>query len=106
MKSEIAGTLVEWDENKNQQNIKKHGISFQTTALVFADGGGTERPQCGIKRSGSPMSHRAMQAEAKQRYNDELRAGGLNTLTSCTARMKKDTWFWDAFKESCMLFIP
>jgi LytS/YehU family sensor histidine kinase len=21
MKSEIAGTLVEWDENKNQQNI-------------------------------------------------------------------------------------
>ena len=37
MKSEIAGTLVEWDENKNQQNIKKHGISFQTAALVFAD---------------------------------------------------------------------
>ena len=35
MKSEIAGTLVEWDENKNQQNIKKHGISFQTAALVF-----------------------------------------------------------------------
>ena len=37
MKSEIAGTLVEWDENKNQQNIKKDGISFQTAALVFAD---------------------------------------------------------------------
>jgi len=37
MKSEIAGTLVEWDETKNQQNIKKHGISFQTAALVFAD---------------------------------------------------------------------
>ena len=37
MKSEIAGTLVEWDENKNQQNIRKHGISFQTAALVFAD---------------------------------------------------------------------
>ena len=37
MKSEITGTLVEWDENKNQQNIKKHGISFQTAALVFAD---------------------------------------------------------------------
>ena len=35
MKSEIAGTLVEWDENKNQRNIKKHGISFQTAALVF-----------------------------------------------------------------------
>ena len=26
MKSEIAGTLVEWDENKNQLNIRKHGI--------------------------------------------------------------------------------
>ncbi len=37
MKSEIAGTLVEWDENKNQQNIRKHRISFQTAALVFAD---------------------------------------------------------------------
>ena len=37
MKSEIAGTVVEWDENKKQQNIKKHGISFQTAALVFAD---------------------------------------------------------------------
>ena len=37
MKSEIAGTLVEWDENKNQLNIRKHGISFQTATLVFAD---------------------------------------------------------------------
>ena len=35
--SKIAGTLVEWDENKNQLNIRKHGISFQTAALVFAD---------------------------------------------------------------------
>lgn len=37
MGSKIAGTLVEWDENKNQLNIRKHGISFQTAALVFAD---------------------------------------------------------------------
>lgn len=37
MKAEIEGTLVEWDENKNQLNIRKHGISFQTAALVFAD---------------------------------------------------------------------
>jgi len=35
VKAEIAGTLVEWDETKNQRNIKKHGISFQTAALVF-----------------------------------------------------------------------
>ena len=37
VRAEIAGTLVEWDETKNQRNIKKHGISFQTAALVFAD---------------------------------------------------------------------
>lgn len=37
MKTSIAETLVEWDDNKNQINIKKHGISFETAALVFAD---------------------------------------------------------------------
>ena len=26
-----------WDENKNQLNLKKHGIDFQTGALVFND---------------------------------------------------------------------
>lgn len=25
----------EWDENKNQTNIRKHGISFQEAATVF-----------------------------------------------------------------------
>lgn len=29
--------LVEWDEIKSNQNLKKHGISFDTAALVFAD---------------------------------------------------------------------
>ncbi|MBR6029703.1 MAG: BrnT family toxin [Clostridia bacterium] len=37
MKTIIAGTLVEWDEDKNRRNMEKHGISFQTAALVFAD---------------------------------------------------------------------
>ena len=37
MKKEIAEVLVEWDDHKNQINIKKHGISFETAALVFAD---------------------------------------------------------------------
>ncbi|MBQ8075911.1 MAG: BrnT family toxin [Oscillospiraceae bacterium] len=37
MKTVIEKTLVEWDENKNLINIKKHGISFETAALVFAD---------------------------------------------------------------------
>ena len=26
-----------WDDNKNQANIKKHGVSFQTAAQVFED---------------------------------------------------------------------
>ena len=37
MKTVISETLVEWDDNKNQINIQKHGISFETAALVFAD---------------------------------------------------------------------
>lgn len=37
MKASIGETLVEWDDRKNQINIKKHGISFETAALVFAD---------------------------------------------------------------------
>ncbi len=28
---------VEWDPEKNEQNIKKHGIGFATARLVFAD---------------------------------------------------------------------
>lgn len=27
----------EWDDEKNQINIRKHGIDFETAALVFAD---------------------------------------------------------------------
>ncbi|MCR4962015.1 MAG: BrnT family toxin [Lachnospiraceae bacterium] len=37
MKNTIGSTPVEWDEEKNKSNIKKHGISFETAALVFAD---------------------------------------------------------------------
>ena len=37
MKTSIGETLVEWDEKKNLINIRKHGISFETAALVFAD---------------------------------------------------------------------
>ena len=37
MNTNISGVIVEWDDNKNSINIKKHGISFETAALVFAD---------------------------------------------------------------------
>ena len=37
MKKEIDEVLVEWDDNKNKINIKKHGIDFESAALVFAD---------------------------------------------------------------------
>ncbi len=29
--------LFEWDENKNATNKQKHGVSFETAKLVFAD---------------------------------------------------------------------
>lgn len=31
------GIEVEWDENKNRSNRRKHGISFQEAAAVFAN---------------------------------------------------------------------
>jgi hypothetical protein len=34
---EIAGQTVNWDEEKNRANIKKHGISFYEAATVFKD---------------------------------------------------------------------
>ena len=37
MRTNIDDILVEWDDDKNKINIKKHGISFDTAALVFAD---------------------------------------------------------------------
>ena len=37
MKTIVDETIVEWDDNKNRINIRKHGISFETAALVFAD---------------------------------------------------------------------
>jgi uncharacterized DUF497 family protein len=29
--------LFDWDENKAENNIKKHGVSFQEAATVFGD---------------------------------------------------------------------
>ena len=34
---EMAGMLFEYDEEKNQRNIKKHGIDFKSAARVFFD---------------------------------------------------------------------
>ena len=33
----IDDLIFEWDENKNQANIKKHGISFEEARSVFYD---------------------------------------------------------------------
>ena len=33
----VSGYVVEWDDNKNEINKKKHGISFFVAAYVFAD---------------------------------------------------------------------
>ena len=37
MKTEISDIIVEWDDYKNHLNFQKHGIRFETAALVFAD---------------------------------------------------------------------
>jgi len=29
--------MFEWDKSKNQLNIEKHGVSFETAKLVFSD---------------------------------------------------------------------
>lgn len=33
----------EWDDEKEQRNIKKHGIDFSTAALVFGDNNRIEK---------------------------------------------------------------
>ncbi len=33
----LGGIQFEYDENKNQKNIEKHGISFKSAARVFFD---------------------------------------------------------------------
>jgi uncharacterized DUF497 family protein len=30
-------TTFEWDESKNRTNLTKHGVSFETAALIFDD---------------------------------------------------------------------
>ena len=37
MRKTIDGLIVEWDARKNEANIKKHKLSFETAILVFAD---------------------------------------------------------------------
>ena len=33
----VSGVALEWDDQKNEINKEKHGISFLTAAYVFAD---------------------------------------------------------------------
>jgi hypothetical protein len=35
--SPFAGVKFEWDPKKNQTNIRRHGVSFETATLVFDD---------------------------------------------------------------------
>lgn len=37
METIIANQNVEWDDKKAAINKQKHGISFETAAMVFAD---------------------------------------------------------------------
>jgi len=33
----MSGIAFDWDEGKNQENIRKHGIAFQEAETVFSD---------------------------------------------------------------------
>jgi len=33
----MSGIVFEWDEKKNQDNIRKHGVAFQEAETVFSD---------------------------------------------------------------------
>jgi len=33
----MRGIAFEWDEGKNRENIRKHGIAFQEAETVFSD---------------------------------------------------------------------
>ena len=37
MRRKIEGQYFEWDDNKNQMNKRKYGISFDEAAFVFQD---------------------------------------------------------------------
>ena len=37
MKKKFYDYIVEWDDAKNELNIKKHGVSFETAAYIFND---------------------------------------------------------------------
>jgi hypothetical protein len=37
LKMEFNDITFEWDDNKNQTNIKKHDIDFETAIRIFAD---------------------------------------------------------------------
>ena len=34
MKKHIYDYIVEWDDAKNEVNIKKHGVNFETAAYI------------------------------------------------------------------------
>lgn len=34
---EIGDFIVEWDDNKNEKNFRKHGIYFEDAAYIFLD---------------------------------------------------------------------
>ena len=37
MIEEVDGRLIEWDDEKNEINRRKHGIGFEDARLIFGD---------------------------------------------------------------------
>ena len=75
MRKIIAGYPVEWDEDKDKLNWKKHGIRFETTALVFADPHHIEYPD-------------EMHSDEEERY---IALGMVNNLLFVVCKDREET---------------
>lgn len=70
----------EWDENKNQLNIRKHGIDFADAAYVFSDPFALNLPDDQHSETeerwillGKNLNERVLLVIHTYRYNDVIR---------------------------------
>ena len=72
----LGGMTFEYDEEKNQKNIAKHGISFRNAARVFFDYDRIE-------------FYDEEHSENEDRYDTDWRYRGRENIRKCTNRQRK-----------------
>ena len=79
----------EWDEAKNQTNIRKHGIGFDTAKRIFEGTVATSpRPSPGLRR-GAPHQHRPGRARSADRGDPTERRGRIRLISARPASRKE-----------------